>query len=174
MTVGGFTTCSGEQHSQNSFILLSFFLQCQEMLILDLSLSCTRPLLLSIRTLTVFTDCTFRYHTDTASKNMRVVCIEDWFLFFNLVKEGRVWNQSEWSTDLSLSCLYHLLQQLIKRASNDMQWVTPYRYILYFQHFTYWSWSVTPCSLFWWQLKSTCPLLEGLAAAISFWHQRVL
>ncbi len=61
---GGFSTCSEEQHSQNSFLLLRFITMLGDVqLSLDLCLSCTCPLLLlSSRTHTVYTDCTTTWH----------------------------------------------------------------------------------------------------------------
>lgn len=79
MSACSFSTCSGEQHSQNSFLLPSFFTMLGDVqLILDLCLSCACLLLLSSRRHTVYSDSTFPSHntTRTQQAGMCVVCTE--------------------------------------------------------------------------------------------------
>lgn len=79
-----FSTCFGEQHSQNSFLLLGFFTMLGDVQLM--SCTCFVLLLLS-RTHTVYTGCTTTWHWH--SRRTRVWSVQRALYYCLKKKEGR-------------------------------------------------------------------------------------
>ncbi len=113
MSACSFSTCSGEQHSQNSFLLLSFFTMLGDVqLILALCLSCA---IVFSSSLIQKTHCLHRRHfslpqhdKDTAGR--RVCGLHSRLIYIVSKRKRELGNRADWSTDLSLSRLSNLFR----------------------------------------------------------------